>query len=175
MSIDMLKSIRERRSIRRFKRKSVNENAIERLIDAARWAPSAGNLQPWEFVVIRTPETKKKLAEAALEQSILEEAPVTIIICADEQRSAQRYGERGRTLYCLQDTAAAAQNIHLAAHSLGLATCWVGAFDENKVAKIIAAPPQVRPIIMIPIGYAAESPEPRRRRSVEEIMHQEKY
>jgi nitroreductase len=131
--MDVLEAIKGRRSVRSFKgEKNVPEETVEELIDAARWAPSAGNIQPWEFIIVRNPDIKEKLAEAASNQSFLEEAPVVIIVCADENRSSQGYGQRGKTLYCIQDTAAAIQNIHLAAHSLGLGTCWVGAFREQR-------------------------------------------
>jgi nitroreductase len=173
--VDVFEAIRGRRSVRKFRNQDIAERVIEEIIDAGRWAPSAGNLQPWEFVIVHETETKKKLAEAALGQSLLEQAPVVIVICADEKRSSQRYGERGRTTYCLQDTAAAAQNMHLAAYSMGLATCWVGAFDEESAARILKIPPKVRPLAMMPIGYAAESPEPRKRRPIKEITHREKY
>ncbi|MCK4483131.1 nitroreductase family protein, partial [Candidatus Bathyarchaeota archaeon] len=109
---------------------------MEKLVDSARWAPSAGNTQPWRFIIVRKPEIKRKLAAAALGQSFVEEAPVVIVVCADEDRSSMGYGVRGKTLYCIQDTAAAIQNIHLAAYSLGLGTCWIGAFREEEARRI---------------------------------------
>jgi SagB-type dehydrogenase family enzyme len=148
---------------------------VDRLIDAARWAPSAGNIQPWEFIIVRKPETKRKLAEAALEQTFIEEAPVVIVVCADENRSSQGYGTRGKTLYCLQDTAAATQNIHLAAYALGLGTCWVGAFREDEAKKILNIPSGVRPVAIIPVGYPAEKPQPRNRRPINQITHYESF
>ncbi|MEM2954120.1 MAG: nitroreductase family protein, partial [Candidatus Bathyarchaeia archaeon] len=150
--MDVLEAIKGRRSIRAFKNVDVSEETVERLIDAARWAPSAGNIQPWEFIIIRKHEIKRKLAEAALGQSFIEEAPVVIVVCADEVRSAQGYGLRGKTLYCIQDTAAAIQNLHLAAYATGLGTCWVGAFREDEAGKVLKTPPGIRPIAMIPVG-----------------------
>jgi nitroreductase len=173
--MDVFEAIKGRRSIRAYKAVDVPEETVEKLIDAARWAPSAGNLQPWEFIVVRNPETKRRLAEAALGQSFIEEAPVVIVVCADEERSASGYGVRGRTLYCIQDTAAAIQNIHLAAYALGLGTCWVGAFRENEAKKILDIPDGVRPVAIIPVGFPAESPQPRSRRPLKQIIHYEKF
>ena len=125
--MDVLEAIKGRRSIRAFKSQNVSAEIIEKLVDAARWAPSAGNIQPWEFIIVRKPEIKRRLAQAALGETFIEEASVVIVVCANENRSFEGYGMRGKTLYCIQDTAAAIQNIHLAAYSLGLGTCWIGA------------------------------------------------
>lgn len=173
--MDVLEAIVGRRSIRAFKVEDVSSEIVEKLIDAARWAPSAGNIQPWEFIVVREPEVKRKLAEAALSQSFIEEAPVVIVVCADEVRSSQGYGFRGKTLYCIQDTAAAVQNIHLAAYAVGLGTCWVGAFREEKVREILNIPEGVRPVALIPVGYPAEHPKPRNRRPINDLIHFEAF
>ena len=173
--MDVLEAIKGRRSIRAFKSEDVPPEIVEKLIDAARWAPSAGNIQPWEFIIVRNPEIKRNLAKAALNQSFIEEAPVVIVVCADEVRSSQGYGVRGKTLYCIQDTAAATQNIHLAAYSLGLGTCWVGAFNEEEARKILEIPQGVRPVAIIPVGYPAEKPSARNRRPLNQIIHYEKF
>ena len=169
--MELLEAIKTRRSTRTFKKQTIPDNAIETIIDAARCAPSAGNIQPWEFVIIKNPTVKKKLAEAALNQSHVEEAPVVIVVCADEKRSSMGYGKRGRTLYCLQDTAAATQNILLAAHSMGLGTCWVGAFNEDEVKDILKAPEGIKPVAMIPLGYANQTARQRGRRLLNQIVH----
>ncbi len=173
--MDVLEAIKERRSIRTFKNEDISAETVEKLIEAARWAPSAGNVQPWEFIIVRKPEIKRKLAEAALNQSFIEEAPVVIVVCADEIRSSQGYGVRGKTLYCIQDTAAAIQNIHLAAYAFGLGTCWVGAFREERAREILKIPNGVRPVAIIPVGYPAEHPKPRSRRPLNEIVHYETF
>jgi len=176
MVMDVLDAIKGRRSVRAFSNeKNVSEETVEKLIDAARWAPSAGNIQPWEFVVVRRLEIKKGLAEAAFNQSFIEEAPVVIVVCADENRSSEGYGQRGKALYCIQDTAAAIQNIHLAAYSLGLGTCWVGAFREEKASEILKAPLGVRPVALIPVGYPSKIPPSRRKRGFGEIVHYETF
>jgi len=173
--VDVFEAIRGRRSIRAFESREVPEELVERLIEAARWAPSAGNIQPWEFIIVRKQEIKRKLAESALYQSFIEEAPVVIVVCADEVRSAQGYGIRGKTLYCIQDTAAAIQNIHLAAYSMGLGTCWVGAFREDEARKVLKTPAGIRPVAIIPVGYPAETPSPRSRRPLKQIVHYETF
>jgi nitroreductase len=171
----LFKAIKQRRSVRAYTREDVSEEEVKKLIDAARWAPSAGNIQPWRFVIVRGAEVKRKLAEAALNQTFIEEAPVVIVVCADEARSSQGYGNRGATLYCIQDTAVATQNILLAAYALGLGTCWVGAFREELVKKTLNAPMNMRPVAIIPIGHAAERPRAPSRRSLEEIVHHETF
>lgn len=173
--MDVLEAIKGRRSIRAFKKAGVSEEIIEKLVDAARWAPSAGNIQPWEFIIVRKPEIKRGLAEAALGQSFIEEAPVIFVVCANEERSSQGYGTRGRTLYCLQDTAAAIQNMHLAAYSLGLGTCWIGTFKEDEAREILKIPQAIRPVAIIPVGYPAESPSPRSRRTANQFVHHETF
>jgi nitroreductase len=173
--MEVLKAIKGRRSIRAFKRDDVSPEIVEKLLEVARWAPSAGNIQPWEFIVVRKPELKKALAEAALGQTFIEEAPIVIVVCANENRSSQGYGVRGKNLYCIQDTAAAIQNIHLVAYSLGLGTCWVGAFREEEATKILKIPQGIRPVAIIPVGYPAETPSPRNRRPISQIVHYETF
>ena len=174
-NLDLFEAIEQRRSVRAYTKEDVSEEEVEKLIDAARWAPSAGNIQPWKFVIVRDTKIKQKLAWAALDQTFIEEAPVVIVVCADELKSSQGYGNRGVTLYCLQDTAAAVQNILLAAHALGLATCWVGAFREELVKKALNAPLNIRPVAIIPIGHAAEKPTSPQRRTLKEIVHYETF
>jgi nitroreductase len=173
--LDLFKAIKQRRSVRAYTREDVSEEEVKKLIEAARWAPSAGNIQPWRFVIVRDAEVKRKLAEAALNQTFIEEVPVVIVVCADEARSSQGYGNRGATLYCIQDTAVATQNILLAAYALGLGTCWVGAFREELVKKALNAPMNMRPVAIIPVGHAAERPRAPSRRSLEEIVHYETF
>lgn len=173
--MDVLEAIRGRRSIRAFKNQNVPEGIIEKLLDAARWAPSAGNIQPWEFIIVRKVEIKRELAKAALSQSFIEEAPVVIVVCANETLSYCGYGARGKALYCIQDTAAAIQNILLAAYSFGLGTCWVGAFKEEEARETLKIPQGIRPVAMVPVGHPAEFPSPRRKRSETQVVHFETF
>jgi len=173
--LDVFEAIRGRRSVRAYMREEVSNDMIMDLIDAARWAPSAGNVQPWEFIVVRSKNVKHMLAEAALHQTFIEEASAVIVVCADEWRSARAYGLRGTQLYCIQDTAAATQNMLLAAYAKGLGTCWVGAFNEEKVSRVLSLPDRIRPVAIIPVGYPAEKPRPPRRRPLEDIVHYERF
>jgi len=173
--MDVFEAIIERRSIRAFEKKTVSEEQIEKLVEAARHAPSAGNLQPWEFVIVREPQIKHLLSVAALNQTFIEEAPVVIVVCANEARSDRGYGSRGVNLYCIQDTAAATQNMLLAACAMRLGSCWVGAFREEMVSKALKTPTHVRPIAIIPIGYPSERPALRKKRPITDIVHQETF
>ena len=173
--MELSEAINGRRSIRAFKTQDVEEATVMKLIEAARWAPSAGNTQPWKFVIVRKLTVKRALAKAALNQVHVEEAPVVIVVCADEKRSSTGYGIRGKLLYCLQDTAAATQNILLTAHSLGLGSCWVGAFDEGPARKALNIPDGVRPVAIIPVGYPDETPRQRARRLLTEIVYRDGF
>lgn len=168
--MEVFEAIKKRRSIRKFDpSKEVTDEQIEKLLEAARWAPSAGNLQSWFFVVVKDQKIKNQLAKAALNQDFIAEAPVIIVSCADLERSASRYGTRGKELYAIQDATIATQNIWLEATEMGLGGVWVGAFDEDQVSQILDLPSHLRPIAILPIGYPVESPSPPPRRKIEEI------
>ena len=173
--MDVFEAIKNRRSVRAFTNEPVSNKEVTKLIDAAKWAPSAGNIQPWEFVVVRDPKIKRGLSAAALDQTFIEEAPVVILVCANQLRSGSGYGSRGVNLYCLQDTAAATQNMLLAAYALGLATCWVGAFQEEEVREVLKIPNGVRPVAIIPVGHPAEKPETPNKRLLSAIVHHETF
>lgn len=171
----ILKVIKERRSVRAYSPEPVPEEDILKILDAARWAPSAGNLQPWRFIVVTDSKLKEDIAYAAYGQLWMATAPVIIVVCAVPEESSWRYGERGEKLYCIQDTAAAIQNILLAAHALGYGTCWVGAFSEDEVREILNIPKNVRPVALITIGKPAEKPYPPPRRELKEIVYLNRY
>jgi len=130
----------------------VPPETVERILAAAIRSPSAGNRQPWHFCVVRDPSLRRGLAAAAYGLDFVAQAPVAVVVCADAEQSAERYGQRGRELYCLQDTAAAAEHILLAAVALGLGGCWVGAFDEGQAARVLDLPRRRRPVAILPIG-----------------------
>lgn len=173
--MDVFEAIKGRRSIRRFTRENVSEDDLRKLLECAIMAPSAGNLQSWEFVVVRDAKRKRGLSAAALDQTFIEEAPVVVVVCANETRSGWGYGHRGVTLYCLQDTAAAIQNLLLAAHALGLGACWVGAFHEEEARTVLKVPRGVRPVAIVPVGHPSERPWDRERRPLSEIVHYETF
>lgn len=165
--------IETRRSIRRFKKKEVNRSDIKRLLRAAHMAPSAGNLQAREFIIVANEDGRRGLSEATYSQRQVAEVPVMIVVCANMPRSERRYGVRG-DLYAIQDATASVMNILLAAHSLELGTCWIGAFDEKKVSSVLSIPAHVRPIALIAVGYPDEMPEAPPRLG-ERIEHWEKW
>ncbi len=156
--MQLFEAIRGRHCIRRFRPDEIDAEKVEEILEAAKEAPSAGNLQARDFIVVRDSERRRVLADAALSQNSVSEAPLVIVVCANPGKSAAKYGSRGEELYCIQDATAAAQNILLAVHSLGLGACWVGAFDENSVRKVLGIPSEIRPVAIIPIGYPAEEP-----------------
>jgi len=173
--MDLTEAIKGRRSIRKFKKQDITDEIVMQLIEAASFAPSAGNIQPWQFVIVRSPVVKEKLVEASFDQVQVEQASVVIVVCAVNEQAATRYGLRGKTLYCLQDTAAATQNILLTAHSMGLGTCWIGAFSESKAKKAINAPESIRPVALIPVGYPDVIPRQRNRKPLNEIIHYDNF
>lgn len=173
--MDVFDAIKGRRSVRAYKRDPIKDDDLKKILEAARWAPSAGNRQPLEIVVVKDEVTKQRLAQAARGQNFIIDAPVVLVICADVARALSRYGERGADLYCIQDTAAATQNIHLAAYALGYATCWIGAFDEKEAAEVVDAPSGVRPVAIIPVGKPAEKPSAPQRLPLSKIVHEEKF
>ncbi|CVK19881.1 nitroreductase family protein [Sporomusa sphaeroides] len=159
MTKDIFDCIRQSHSIRNFRSEQIPDATLTRILEAGNMAPSAGNLQPWYFYVVQDVSVKEKIAAAAFDQEQINEAPTVIVITADPARSNELYGERGAQLYCIQDTAAAAQNILLAAEGLGVAACWVGAFNETKVEEAIKAPPRLRAVAIICLGYSNEQPK----------------
>ena len=161
--MDVLEAIRTRRSIRKFQDKEVSRELVDRFLDAGRSAPSAGNLQARDFFVISDAGTKDELVTAAHDQTFIAQAPVVIVVCSNLERVAS-YGERGIDLYCIQDAGASVQNILLAVHSSGLASCWIGAFDEQIVVSALGLPEHLRPVALLPIGYPAEKGKERKKR-----------
>jgi len=152
-----------RRSTRSFTNEPVDDKLIGVMLHAATHAPSAGNTQDWMFIVVKDKEIKEKLADAALKQDFIHSAPVVIVVCMDKEKIAMHYGKRGEALYGVQDTAAATMAMMLAAEALGLKTCWVGAFDEDRVGHVLELPNEVRPMTIMPVGYSTETPiKPRR-------------
>lgn len=167
-------AILTRRSVREFEKKEVDDKLIGVILYAATHAPSAGNIQDWEFVVVKEEEQKKKLARSAIGQDFIAKAPVIIVVCANLARTSLKYGKRGETFYAIQDTAFAIENMMLAAHALGLGSCLVG-FEEDTVMEIIELPDNIRPVAIMPIGYPAEKPEKPARIPFENISYAEKY
>ncbi len=172
--MDCLEALMSRRSIRRYKDDPVGDADLLTILEAARFAPSAGNLQPCSFVVVKDPATRAQIREAAFNQELLATAPLVIVVCVDPERSSY-YGERGMTYYCLLDGANATQNILLAAHALGYGSCWMGGFNEAGVKAAIKLPDKMRVVSLIPLGIADESPAGPPRRELKEIVYWEQW
>ncbi|MBW2975730.1 nitroreductase family protein [Candidatus Woesearchaeota archaeon] len=150
--------IRTRRSVRKYKDKAVDWDRISQILDAGRFAPSAGNLQNWKFIVVRKEEVIRKLSQAAFDQGWMEDAPVHIVIASEPKKAERFYGARGEHLYTMQGCAAVIENMLLTANDLSLGACWVGAFDESKVRRAINMPETAFPQAIITLGYADETP-----------------
>lgn len=159
----------KRRSVRHFNVKlAVTDEDVRALLLAAVSAPSAGNIQPWRFTVVRSSAAREKLA-AALHQRWATAAPVVIVVSVDPRPCAARYGDRGEMLYAIQDTAAATENILLKAVDRGLAACWIGAFDDKAVRSALGLLEPITPVAIIPVGYSAEAAGKPARRPIEEL------
>jgi len=168
--MDFFTVLRERHSVRSFAERPVEPEKLRALLEAANRAPSAGNLQAYEIYVVTRPATLKALMRAAFEQKFVAQAPVVLVFCADPTRSARSYGERGATLYSVQDATIACAYAQLAATALGLGSVWVGAFDEDAVRKELGVGKELVPVALLPIGYAAEKPEITSRRTLDDLV-----
>jgi nitroreductase len=149
--------VKRRGMIRKYEDKPVSDEAVKKLLQYAVRAPSAGNLQPWEFVIVRDPDVRAKLAKAAMNQNSVATAPIIIATCADTQRMGEKYGTRG-SFYSLVDTSFASLLILLGATEQGLGACFVGSYNSAEVANIFQLPNHVRPVGLITIGYPDEQP-----------------
>lgn len=167
--------VRARRSTRAFLTHDLDDNSIGRVLDVADRAPSAGNLQAYGVVVVRDPERRRRLSEAALGQVWVSQAPVVLVFVAVPDRSRERYGARGADLFAVQDATIAAAHAQLAAHALGLGTVWVGAFDDEAVRAAIGAPASARPTSLLAIGHPAEPPTPTERRALSDLARREAW
>jgi nitroreductase len=153
---EVLNTIRNRRTIRRFKSDPIDEEKILMILEAGRWAPSFSNLQPWTFIVVKDPDLKDALDSASKESILhwgIKEAPVVILVCVDEQIDPFHPIEAG---------AVATQNMALATHSLGLGASWIGVWGseaEVTIQKLLGCPKTRRIVSILPIGKPHESPE----------------
>ncbi len=169
--MEFKKVVEKRRSVRSYTEDDIPKEDIEEIIRIGHSAPSAGNRQARDFIIVKDEKEKEKLVENAYGQSFIGEAPWAIVICANKERSSERYGERGRELYSIQDATAAIENMLLAAVDMGYSSCWIGAFDEAKVAEQFNIPEGVRPIALLPIGHAAQEPRKPEKMDAEELTH----
>jgi nitroreductase len=168
---DFFETIRHRHSVRRYRSEQpVSREQLHAILEVACAAPSAGDLQSYRIAIATAPEQRLALQAAAGQQAFLAEAPACLVFCADAERAASRYGERGAMLYALQDATIAASYAQLAAVAAGLASAWVGDFDEAAVRAALNIPSELRPIALIAIGTAAEVPEETPRRPLDDML-----
>jgi nitroreductase len=167
--------IATRRSVRSYGARPVAEQRIDDVLEAARAAPSAGNLQSYQIVVVRDEQRRRQLSSAAAGQDHVAQAPVVLVFLADPQHASPKYGGRGERLYSVQDATIAASYAQLTAHSLRLASVWVGAFDDQQVREAVDAPEHLNPVALLLIGHSDASPAFPGRRPLSELVHRERY
>lgn len=154
--------VEKRRSIRRYKSDPVADDLIEKVLESARVAPSAGNREPWHFIVVKDVERKNALGL----REWAAEAPVIIVGCTDHTTSPTWH---------LVDFAIAFEHIMLAATNLGLGTCWMGRLDNETIKKALNIPETIKLVAVTPLGYPAEKPDVKARKSLSEIVHYESF
>lgn len=173
--MDLFEAMRSRRSVRSYCTTEISEADLTAVLEAMSSAPSAGNLQAYDVVVVRDAERRRRLAHAAARQQFVAEAPLVMVFFMSPERARFKYGRRADTLYACQDATIAAAYAQLAALARGLSSVWVGAFDDEEVKRIVAAPEGLRPTSMLVLGYAAERPEPTSRRAIDDLVRRETY
>ncbi|MFB3897767.1 MAG: nitroreductase family protein [bacterium] len=171
--MDIYEVIKIRKSVRKYAAKRIDAPVLNRVLEAVRLAPSGCNAQPWKFIVVKDPELKQKLAVASHRQKFIAEADVVIIACGNPDLAYPRQG--GYMSAFPIDLAIAVEHLCLAAAAEGLGTCWIGAFDEKEVKKVIPIPDPWRIVALTPLGYPAENPPDRGRKPISEIVSFDKW
>ena len=169
--MDVFTAISQRSSVRAYKATDVEEDKLKKILEAGRLSPSASNRQEWKFIVVKSKETKKKLAKAAFGQTFIGEAPVVIVACGTESKAIMACGQPAYTV----DVSIACAFMILQAYELGLGTCWIGAFKEDEVKKILKIPEEVRVVAMTPLGYPDQPPSQKSRKDLDQIVCYGKY
>lgn len=167
--MDALECIATRRSIRRFLDIPVEFEKIGNVLDAGRYAPSAGNLQDWKFILITDEKMRKDVASACVEQFWVGTAPIIIIVCTEPDKTKRFYGHSGEK-FSIQNGASVIQNMLLAAHAEGLGSCWIGAFEDEAIKRLLTVPDNVIIQAIIPLGYADEQPPMPLRFTMEDVV-----
>lgn len=165
---DALELLKSRRSIRKYKDKPVEEEKIERCLEAARWAPSASNRQPWEFLIVRDEDIRKRLSEIHPYAKFVAESPVVFVPLTNPELHSK---------YHMSDTALATLQYMLEAHSLGLGTCWAGVIGssiEDEIKELLEVPDDLHVLAIVATGYPDEEPT-KTRKPLDDLVHQEKY
>jgi nitroreductase len=171
--MDFYEVIKKRRSIRAYKPDPISDEVLRRILEAGRLAPSAKNIQPWKFIVVKDPQIRAQLAKASRNQAFISEAPVVICAVALKDIAFGRMGGYWNSYPV--DVAIALEHIILAATNEGLGTCWIGAYDEKAVKEVLKIPENVQVIALTPLGYPKEIPECRPRKDLSEIISYDYY
>ncbi len=161
--MDVYECIVGRRSTRSFRKDDIPQASLDRILEAARWSPSAGNRQPWEFILIRKKETLENIAPLARYGEFIPEAPLAIAVVTDPS-----------TKWHMIDGSSAVQNMALAAWEMGIGTCWIGSLEREQAKKILCIPEHLHLLTVLPFGYPDEVDESTRK-SVGSMLHQEKW
>ena len=169
--MDVMTAIKTRRSIRAYKDKPIEDEKLEAVLEAGRLAPSASNLQEWKYVVVKDKALRGKLVDAANGQQFVGQAAAVIVACAVQTDHVMPCGELSYPI----DVAISVDHMTLAAVEQGLGTCWIGAFRQDEVKRLLGIPEEVRVVVLLPIGYPDVSPAPKPRKSLEEITAYEKW
>ena len=171
--MDLMDAIKTRRSIRRYKETPVPENLLKDVLNAARLAPSADNAQPWRIIVVRDEQAKLKIAASSNSQKFIAQAPVVLVICGIPDEAFPTMG--GYMSAHVIDATIAFDHITLAAHALGLGTCWIGWFKEEKIREILGIPEDVPVVALTPLGYPDGAPEKTSRKNLEDLVKYERF
>lgn len=169
--MDVIKAIRDRRSVRAYQAKKIPQDVLEKVMDAARLAPSANNRQPWRFVVVSDEAKRQALARAAKEQQFVAEAPVIVAAVALEP---ERVMTCGVPTYAV-DLAIAVDHITLAAVQHGLGSCWIGAFYQDDVKNILSVPADLKVAALLTLGYPSDQARFKNRKELAEIVCYEEW
>jgi nitroreductase len=176
--MDVLDAIKTRRAIRKYKPNPIPDDVLQRLKDALRFAPSACNFQPWKFILVTDPQLKMELVAACCDQKFIADAPLIVVGCGFRKKTYHKMGGCGDSIDL--DIGIALDHLTLAAADEGIGTCWIGAFDEEAVKKVLGVPKNVKVVALIVVGYP-ESEEllcpcdESRRKTGQEIFCDEKF
>jgi len=189
--MDIFEVIKNRRSIRQYKSDPLDDATVQKVLEAAHWAPSWGNFQCWQFVVVRDSSTKAQIADTIAKVQVdkewvenaaaaaIKQAPVLIVFCAEKKRSGFNIDgvpltDKGEFWY-LFDVAMAVENLLLAAYAQGLGTVIVGGFDAKEVAKILNVPAEYVVVTMTPLGIPTRQGQVSPRKQLSEVVFKEKF
>jgi nitroreductase len=169
--MELIEVIKKRRSIRAYEQTPVEEEKLLQVLEAGRLAPSSRNEQEWKLVVVQNREKIEKLYHACLEEAFIKEAPVIIAACGTKPDYAMRCGQRAYPI----DVSIAVTHMILRAADLGLGTCWLGSFYEDKVKKALGIPEETRVVAVVTLGYSRFQPQPKGRKPLEDLVCFDKW